>query len=431
MPRERDERRRERLLKVRRRQTERLQELGVVREPALPVLVPDAAGDFLAVDGQLLVAQADVGRLREILGDGIGGIEPLEGLNVALVSLKSVGVVDALARVQRVDANLAVTPRHLLFSAFKARGQEGEDPEPVDQEAVGAPSAEREALGQGVRVGVIDTGIAEEALTDPWLKNILPGPADLDKLQEVESGTDRAGRLRLDLQAGHGTMVAGVLREVAPGCHVEIIKALDTEGIATEEELARAVQEAVRRRCDIINMSFGGYTNLDLPPLALDAVIGDVPGEVLLVAAAGNFFDDRPVWPAAIRRIVSVAALRQRGDDADPVVADLDWYSSFGWWVDVAAPGKWNTPFVKGVEHPLREAGRDRRDVFEGFAEAAGTSLAAAAVSGAIAVELSRLRAESRSRKKPTARDGLKAVLARPGNVKMRHGTLALDVWER
>ncbi len=88
MPRERDERRRERLLRVRRRQTERLQELGVVREPALPVLVPDADSDFLAVDGQLLVAQADVGRLREILGDGIGEIEPLEGLNVALVSLQ-------------------------------------------------------------------------------------------------------------------------------------------------------------------------------------------------------------------------------------------------------------------------------------------------------------------------------------------------------
>ena len=48
-----------------------------------------------------------------------------------------------------------------------------------------------------MRGGVIDTGISEEALTDPWLKNILPGPADLDKLQEVESGTDRAGRLRL------------------------------------------------------------------------------------------------------------------------------------------------------------------------------------------------------------------------------------------
>ena len=137
------------------------------------------------------------------------------------------------------------------------------------------------------------------------------------------------------------------------------------------------------------------------------------------------------MWPAAIRRIVSVAALRQRGDDADPVVADLDWYSSFGWWVDVAAPGKWNTPFVTGVEHPLREAGRDRRDAFEGFAEAAGTSLAAAAVSGAIAVELSRLRAEETKTAPATPRDGLRAVLARPGNVKMRHGTLAVDVWER
>ena len=53
------------------------------------------------------------------------------------------------------------------------------------------------------------------------------------------------------------------------------------------------------------------------------------------------------------------------------------------------------------------------------------------AISGAIAVEVSRLRAESKSRKRPTARDGLRAVLARPGNVKMRHGTLAVDVWER
>jgi subtilisin family serine protease len=318
-----------------------------------------------------------------------------------------------------------------MFTAFKARGQEGEDPEPVDPRAVGAPAPERERLGEGVRVALIDTGIAEEALQDPWLKNILAGPADIDKLQEIESGTDGSGQLLLDLQAGHGTMVAGVLREVAPGCEVEIIRALDTEGVATEEELGAAIQEAVRRGCEIINMSFGGFTNRDLPPLGLERVIADVPGDVLLVAAAGNFFDDRPVWPAAIRRIVSVAALRQRGDDADPVVPELDWYSSFGWWVDVAAPGKWNTPFVSGVEHELREAGPDASDVFAGFAEAAGTSLAAAAMSGAIAVELSRLRQDTCDGDDPTPRDGLRAVLARAGNVRLAHGTVAVDVWER
>jgi subtilisin family serine protease len=163
----------------------------------------------------------------------------------------------------------------------------------------------------------------------------------------------------------------------------------------------------------------------------MEKAIASVPDHVMLVAAAGNFFEDRPVWPAAIRRVVSVAALRQRGDDADPVVSELDWYSSFGWWVDVAAPGKWNTPFVTGLEHSLREAGPDAPDVFEGFAEAAGTSLAAAAMSGAIAVELSRLRAAECDGDQPTARDGLRAVLARPGNIKLPHGTLAVDVWER
>ena len=197
-------------------------------------------------------------------------------------------------------------------------------------------------------------------------------------------------------------MVAGVLREVAPGCDVEIIRALDTEGIATEEE-SPGPSRGRRGATTSSTCRSGATPTSTCRPFALDGVIGDVPGEVFAVAAAGNFFDDRPVWPAAIRRIVSVAALRERGDDADPVVADLDWYSSFGWWVDVAAPGKWNTPFVTGVEHRLREAGLRRRAV-EGFAEAAGTSLAAAAVA-LVAVES--VRAGARRARRRRAANGV------------------------
>ena len=32
---------------------------------------------------------------------------------------------------------------------------------------------------------------------------------------------------------------------------------------------------------------------------------------MLLVAAAGNYGDDRPVWPAALRGVVAVGALTQ------------------------------------------------------------------------------------------------------------------------
>ena len=101
-----DAERQRRLLELRRRQTDRLRELGVVREPALPVLVPDNPDSFLAVDYMLdrfawlmegLVVRAE--RMRTNLEAG-HGLYASQRLLLALVE-SGLARDDAYRRVQR------------------------------------------------------------------------------------------------------------------------------------------------------------------------------------------------------------------------------------------------------------------------------------------------------------------------------------------
>ncbi len=440
-----DDERREDLLVLRYRQTRLLLEQGLLRTGPdgkavhLPVLAypprpsGDPGGQFLAIDGRLVVPIDQVERVRAALGDVTGEVIPLGSERFTALELRGVGVVEAIQRLQEEDPSLRVAPQHLLFHAFRGHGQEGEDPEPVSPLEVRTPVEVAPWHGEGVLVAIVDTGMAATALesSDPFLTGTSVERADLDPLRSRETRTAPDGSLYQDLAAGHGTMVAGVVREVAPGCELTIIRALDSDGIATDDEIAGAVDEAVSRGADIINLSLGGFSNDNDPPPLMEEALRRVPGHVIVVAAAGNFFSDRPCWPGAIRRVVSVAALDQTGNDDPDVNARLAWYSSFGWWVDVAAPGTWAAPFAVGWENPDRETD-GQPDHFDGWAEAAGTSLAAAAITGSLAVELSRLRRAYQDGQDPAAvnaRDAIVALLGRAGNVRMPQGTMAVDIW--
>lgn len=438
---------REDQIALRLRQTRLLVEQGVQRtgedgQPERwPVLAAtgrdgyDPDSHFLALDGRVVVPAAEADEARRILAGRVGRTIELGEAPFVALELIDIGVLEAIDRLAEVAPALPAAPQHLVFPAFRSKGQEGEDPEPVDPSVVGSPPPGEDLPGTGVKVAVVDTGVAKDALTDPWLARISPDDADVDPLREHEQGHDpRDGAPFQDLEAGHGTMVIGVVREVAPGCEVEVIRALDSDGVATDDEIARGIREAVDRGADIVNLSLGGYTDRNLPPPVIEDAIAAVPPGVVIVAAAGNFFDDRPVWPGAIRRVVSVAALDQRGNDQGDVNPKLAWYSSFGWWVDVAAPGTWAAPFVKGRENPERETVGDP-DQFDGHAEAAGTSLAAAAISGALAVELGLLRkaaAAAGGKSAATAvpaREAIGPLRSRRGNRRLPQGTVAVDVW--
>ncbi|MEP7026462.1 MAG: S8/S53 family peptidase [Actinomycetota bacterium] len=234
--------------------------------------------------------------------------------------------------------------------------------------------------GTPARVAIIDTGITPERRSDNWLAQI-PRGNDTDPLDAFPYP---AGDGFLDLDAGHGTFVAGIIQQVAPDADIRIYRAIDSDGVGSEVDVACAMVRAVRDGAQIVNLSMGCQTIDDYPPIAIRAaldIIGDIEHEenrqVLVVAAAGNFADSRPSWPAAFREVVSVAALT-------PELRPANW-STRGFWVTCSTIGQG----VRSTYVPGREAPLVNPDPFDYGADAwaawSGTSFTAPQISGAVA----------------------------------------------
>ena len=247
--------------------------------------------------------------------------------------------------------------------------------------AVTEPSGERGRW----RVAVIDTGIAEEERSDGWLQrldNNRPGidrPGDnIDETDKFPAGSPDGF---LDFASGHGTFVTGVVQQVHPGADIRVYRAVDSDGIGSEMRVGCAMIRAAEEGAKILNLSLGSQTIDDGPPVALEAaleLIGQRDPEVLVIAAAGNYGDSRPCWPAAFRRVVAVGAVR-----ADLTPAS-EW-SSHGVWVDISTVGEGvMSTYLPGEESASIDPDPD---VFglDSWAVWSGTSFAAPQIAGAIA----------------------------------------------
>lgn len=200
---------------------------------------------------------------------------------------------------------------------------------PPSLEALGVELIWPETRGEGIVVGIVDTGcdaqhvLLRDAVADA--RSFLPGRGAAD-------GAD---------EHGHGTHVAGVIRQVAPGARLVVAKALDGRG----EGEAAAVADAVRwlagwtapggERVSVINMSLGGSE--DHPDLQ-EAVRYAAARDVLVVAAAGNDGSENPTtstvdYPARYPEPLAVTAVHTAG-----LVVPAD-FASDGPEVDVAGPG--------------------------------------------------------------------------------------------
>jgi hypothetical protein len=242
------------------------------------------------------------------------------------------------------------------------------------------------SAGTPARVAVIDTGIADQARTDGWLANVPRG----NNIDPLDAFPPPSGDGYLDFDAGHGTFVAGIVQQIAPGAELRVYRAVASDGIASEVRVACEMIRAVRDGADIINLSLGCQTQDNIPPLAIDCalqIIGELETEqdreVLIVAAAGNYADTTPCWPAAFRRVVSVAALA-------PDMRPSPWSTS-GSWVTCATIGQ-GVPsvYVDGAESP-QVAAHPYQFSGNSWALWSGTSFSAPQITGAIA----RLRQEN------------------------------------
>ena len=280
------------------------------------------------------------------------------------------------------------------------------------------------ASGQGVRVAVVDTGIDDghydlkPNLNMALSTSLVPG-----------EGLNQPGP-----KAFHGTHVAGIIAAaknyygvvgVAPEAELVAIKALSSQtGVGSFSDIIRAILYAANNGADVINLSLGtglrrsGYVDVNATPYDLsdDLFVGaDVVNHLInavcsattyarqkgaiVVASAGNEAADLSdtadlvALPASCPQVLSISATAPLGWIADPAAA-LDVpasYSNFGQGIDFAAPGGTSdyskiNPSCTAYGMPCGTFDMVLSTCPGGWCWAAGTSMAAAHVSGVAAL---------------------------------------------
>jgi subtilisin family serine protease len=100
----------------------------------------------------------------------------------------------------------------------------------------------------------------------------------------------------------------------------------------TSKEVADALDYAAANGARVVNMSFGGDSfGAEGDRLVQTAIDGAYARGVLLVASAGNSDSSRPNYPAAYYNVMAVASTNAEDKKTG--------HSTFGAWVDIAAPG--------------------------------------------------------------------------------------------
>lgn len=311
------------------------------------VALPDGEARRPVVAGEVLVPDAEAEDAAAVLGGDYTRLGLRGGCDVGVV--RFAGPTSAEALSQALEglraAGVRAAPNHV--ASFSMRAKSGLSPDLC-------PDLPRRTGGAGeaAHVVVIDTGIAREVTRrdDGWLDGIVADPSNEDPLGAINRDENRltgTGDPYLDDAAGHGTCVAGVIRQTAPGARITVLRALDSDGVGSEDQIACAIQAAGRLMPDVINLSLGLESLGGLPPLVLDAALRSLDPGIVVVAAAGNSPDEVPTWPAAFRRVVGVAGLTIDGDPA------RDW-SKRGAWVNASAVATVASTFVAGEEDPQR-----------------------------------------------------------------------------
>ncbi|MGK5441879.1 type VII secretion-associated serine protease mycosin [Micromonospora sp. URMC 105] len=227
-------------------------------------------------------------------------------------------------------------------------------------------SAWRITRGERVTVAVIDSGVSP---THPLLKGQVREGQDFNGLARMQGRCD---------QAGHGTIVAGIIAGrddtgapysgIAPAARILPVRVLpDTQRTSDPGlpvQIAAAIRWSVNQGAEVINLSL---VTVDHPELAraVDYALGK---GVVVVAAAGNRQQeqqDLPAYPAAYPGVIAVAGVDREGGHVGSSVS--------GNYVDIAAPGLDIVGPAPGGPGYLAEP-------------QGGTSFAAAYVSGAAAL---------------------------------------------
>ena len=222
----------------------------------------------------------------------------------------------------------------------------------------------------------------------------------------------------LDRDAGHGTFIAGIIRQICPDARVLAIRVMPSDGVVDEHQLTIALNMLLVRQAraqltgipdeviDVLSLSLG-YYHEDPDDVAYSSVLAGTLRQfgrlgVAVVAAAGNDHTSTPMFPAGL-------ASRVRGADQDRDAVPLTSvgasnpsgttaiFSNDGPWVSCKRPGSnvvstLPVTFNGSGQSPVRTAdGReavDPDDYSSGFGVWSGTSFSAPVLAAEVATHL-------------------------------------------
>jgi subtilisin family serine protease len=279
----------------------------------------------------------------------------LESIKTTMVTAATNGQdpFDLVQSIKKSEKDVdASTSNFYRTATFGAVGTEGY---PLNQTGVGV--ARSRTGGRGIVIGMIDTpiDIVHDSLRSP-----------IERVELVSAG-DPANRL-------HGTEVAGVMVSqnprigVAPEASLLAISAFSVNPANPNERrsnsglVARALEIAINRHVDVLNLSFAGGQD----PIVDKLVQQAVQQGIVVVASAGNAGPGAPpAYPAAVPGVLAVTAVDEG--------ANIFSAANRGDYIDLSAPGVGILTTAPGGAFHL----------------ASGTSLATAHASGVIALLMS------------------------------------------
>ncbi|NUK38838.1 type VII secretion-associated serine protease mycosin [Streptomyces lunaelactis] len=216
----------------------------------------------------------------------------------------------------------------------------------------------KQSTGKGVRVAVIDTGVD---IKNPQLTravDVKSGRNLMDKNLKDDNG-DKIARGKENGTTdvvGHGTKVAGIIAArpakgtgfvgLAPDATIIPLQQNDAEGHGTAKTLADAIDEAVRARADVINISQDTANAVEPTPILKRAVDKALAKEIVIVASAGNDGlggNVKKTYPASYDGVLAVASSDRNNERA--------YFSQSGDFVGIAAPGVDMVSTVPGGGH--------------------------------------------------------------------------------
>ncbi|MFI5578377.1 type VII secretion-associated serine protease mycosin [Streptomyces sp. NPDC051822] len=237
----------------------------------------------------------------------------------------------------------------------------------------------QDTKGKGVRVAVIDTGVDD---VNQQLRPAVDAKAGKDYLKPDKKnpgfGDEKRGKTDGTVDdVGHGTKVAGIIAArprkgtgfvgIAPEATIIPIRQNDEKNSGKSDTMALAIDHAVAKDADVINISQDTTQPLaDDSPMGL-AIARAIKAGVVVVASAGNDGMDgklKNTYPAAFPGVLAVAS-SDRNNERAP-------FSQSGTFVGVAAPGvdivstvpgggqcvdngtSFSAPYVAGVAALLR-----------------------------------------------------------------------------